>query len=104
MIEKVHQSERRKRLWQQFASAALTDEFWFQVRAQSRDKQIEERMLAHRQDDNNRHATRHQVGTCPLVVSSDSGFNLIFLLCFSDELLCHLSPPVCFSRVVQCIP
>ncbi|KAM4884632.1 histone acetyltransferase KAT7 isoform 1-T1 [Sylvia borin] len=30
------------------------------VRAQSRDKQIEERMLAHRQDDNNRHATRHQ--------------------------------------------
>uniref|UniRef100_A0A8C3L1E0 Histone acetyltransferase n=1 Tax=Chrysolophus pictus TaxID=9089 RepID=A0A8C3L1E0_CHRPC len=33
------------------------------VRAQSRDKQIEERMLAHRQDDNNRHATRHQVGS-----------------------------------------
>lgn len=31
------------------------------MRAQSRDKQIEERMLAHRQDDNNRHATRHQV-------------------------------------------
>uniref|UniRef100_A0A8C2LIE9 Histone acetyltransferase n=1 Tax=Cricetulus griseus TaxID=10029 RepID=A0A8C2LIE9_CRIGR len=30
------------------------------VRAQSRDKQIEERMLSHRQDDNNRHATRHQ--------------------------------------------
>ncbi|OWK14642.1 hypothetical protein Celaphus_00001155 [Cervus elaphus hippelaphus] len=28
--------------------------------AQSRDKQIEERMLSHRQDDNNRHATRHQ--------------------------------------------
>uniref|UniRef100_A0A7M4FVW0 Histone acetyltransferase n=1 Tax=Crocodylus porosus TaxID=8502 RepID=A0A7M4FVW0_CROPO len=35
----------------------------FQVRAQSRDKQIEERMLAHRQDDNNRHATRHQAPT-----------------------------------------
>nr|XP_021394176.1 histone acetyltransferase KAT7 [Lonchura striata domestica] len=33
------------------------------VRAQSRDKQIEERMLAHRQDDNNRHATRHQAPT-----------------------------------------
>lgn len=33
----------------------------FQVRAQSRDKQVEERMLSHRQDDNNRHATRHQV-------------------------------------------
>ncbi|XP_061872629.1 histone acetyltransferase KAT7-like isoform X5 [Colius striatus] len=32
------------------------------VRAQSRDKQIEERMLAHRQDDN-RHATRHQAPT-----------------------------------------
>ncbi|XP_061447234.1 histone acetyltransferase KAT7 isoform X3 [Rhineura floridana] len=30
------------------------------VRAQSRDKQVEERMLSHRQDDNNRHATRHQ--------------------------------------------
>lgn len=35
--------------------------WWLQVRAQSRDKQIEERMLSHRQDDNNRHATRHQV-------------------------------------------
>ncbi|XP_025771374.1 histone acetyltransferase KAT7 isoform X3 [Puma concolor] len=33
------------------------------VRAQSRDKQIEERMLSHRQDDNNRHATRHQAPT-----------------------------------------
>ncbi|KAM8818603.1 histone acetyltransferase KAT7 isoform 3-T4 [Rhynchonycteris naso] len=32
------------------------------VRAQSRDKQIEERMLSHRQDDN-RHATRHQAPT-----------------------------------------
>ncbi|XP_040187471.1 histone acetyltransferase KAT7 isoform X3 [Rana temporaria] len=35
----------------------------FQVRAQSRDKQVEERMLSHRQDDNNRHATRHQAPT-----------------------------------------
>ncbi|XP_015261125.1 PREDICTED: histone acetyltransferase KAT7 [Gekko japonicus] len=33
------------------------------VRAQSRDKQVEERMLSHRQDDNNRHATRHQAPT-----------------------------------------
>lgn len=33
----------------------------FKVRAQSRDKQVEDRMLSHRQDDNNRHATRHQV-------------------------------------------
>ncbi|XP_066120009.1 histone acetyltransferase KAT7 isoform X6 [Saccopteryx bilineata] len=32
------------------------------VRAQSRDKQIEERMLSHRQDDN-RHSTRHQAPT-----------------------------------------
>ncbi|XP_063815952.1 histone acetyltransferase KAT7 isoform X3 [Pseudophryne corroboree] len=32
----------------------------FQVRAQSRDKQVEDRMLSHRQDENNRHATRHQ--------------------------------------------
>ncbi|XP_032728028.1 histone acetyltransferase KAT7 isoform X3 [Lontra canadensis] len=32
------------------------------VRAQSRDKQIEERTLSHRQDDN-RHATRHQAPT-----------------------------------------
>uniref|UniRef100_A0A8C0GBZ4 Histone acetyltransferase n=1 Tax=Chelonoidis abingdonii TaxID=106734 RepID=A0A8C0GBZ4_CHEAB len=38
------------------------------VRAQSRDKQIEERMLSHRQDDNNRHATRHQV--CILCINS----------------------------------
>ncbi|CAH2302619.1 histone acetyltransferase KAT7 isoform X1 [Pelobates cultripes] len=30
------------------------------VRAQSRDKQVEDRMLSHRQDENNRHATRHQ--------------------------------------------
>nr|DBA22256.1 TPA: hypothetical protein GDO54_013299 [Pyxicephalus adspersus] len=35
----------------------------FQVRAQSRDKQVEERMLSHRQDDNNRHSTRHQAPT-----------------------------------------
>ncbi|XP_078501379.1 histone acetyltransferase KAT7 isoform X6 [Lissotriton helveticus] len=33
------------------------------VRAHSRDKQIEERMLSHNQDDNNRHATRHQAPT-----------------------------------------
>uniref|UniRef100_A0A803TX39 Histone acetyltransferase n=1 Tax=Anolis carolinensis TaxID=28377 RepID=A0A803TX39_ANOCA len=33
------------------------------VRAQSRDKQVEDRMLSHRQDDNNRHATRHQAPT-----------------------------------------
>ncbi|XP_023803543.1 histone acetyltransferase KAT7, partial [Cyanistes caeruleus] len=41
----------------------VCDGFALQVRAQSRDKQIEERMLAHRQDDNNRHATRHQAPT-----------------------------------------
>ncbi|XP_075033320.1 histone acetyltransferase KAT7 isoform X6 [Mixophyes fleayi] len=35
----------------------------FQVRAQSRDKQVEDRMLSHRQDENNRHATRHQAPT-----------------------------------------
>ncbi|KAM4691525.1 histone acetyltransferase KAT7 isoform 5-T5 [Rhinophrynus dorsalis] len=34
-----------------------------QVRAQSRDKQVEDRMLSHRQDENNRHATRHQAPT-----------------------------------------
>ncbi|XP_053310056.1 histone acetyltransferase KAT7 isoform X7 [Spea bombifrons] len=33
------------------------------VRAQSRDKQVEDRMLSHRQDENNRHATRHQAPT-----------------------------------------
>ncbi|TKC34980.1 hypothetical protein EI555_003037 [Monodon monoceros] len=33
------------------------------VRAQSQDKQREERMLSHRQDGNNRHATRHQAPT-----------------------------------------
>ncbi|XP_069490473.1 histone acetyltransferase KAT7 isoform X5 [Ambystoma mexicanum] len=33
------------------------------VRAHSRDKLIEERMLSHNQDDNNRHATRHQAPT-----------------------------------------
>uniref|UniRef100_A0A8C9TNM2 Histone acetyltransferase n=1 Tax=Scleropages formosus TaxID=113540 RepID=A0A8C9TNM2_SCLFO len=31
------------------------------VRATNRDKQVEERTLSHRQDENNRHATRHQV-------------------------------------------
>ncbi|XP_069607540.1 histone acetyltransferase KAT7 isoform X7 [Ranitomeya imitator] len=35
----------------------------FQVRGQSRDKQVEDRMLSHRQDENNRHATRHQAPT-----------------------------------------
>ncbi|MEE6526590.1 hypothetical protein FKM82_027320, partial [Ascaphus truei] len=35
----------------------------FQVRAQSRDKQVEDRLLSHRQDENNRHATRHQAPT-----------------------------------------
>ncbi|MGH0168891.1 UNVERIFIED_CONTAM: hypothetical protein FKN15_072130 [Acipenser sinensis] len=30
------------------------------VRANNRDKQVEERTLSHRQDENNRHATRHQ--------------------------------------------
>uniref|UniRef100_A0A8V5H7W4 Histone acetyltransferase n=1 Tax=Melopsittacus undulatus TaxID=13146 RepID=A0A8V5H7W4_MELUD len=48
------------------------------VRAQSRDKQIEERMLAHRQDDNNRHATRHQV--------SDLHRSFLCLLGFLDIL------------------
>uniref|UniRef100_A0A8C6XLH7 KAT7 n=1 Tax=Naja naja TaxID=35670 RepID=A0A8C6XLH7_NAJNA len=33
------------------------------VRAQSRDKQVEERMLSHQQNDNSRHATRHQAPT-----------------------------------------
>ncbi|XP_043911014.1 histone acetyltransferase KAT7 isoform X2 [Protopterus annectens] len=33
------------------------------VRAQHRDKQSEERTLSHRQDDSNRHATRHQAPT-----------------------------------------
>ncbi|XP_013908979.1 PREDICTED: histone acetyltransferase KAT7-like [Thamnophis sirtalis] len=35
----------------------------FKVRAQSRDKQLEERMLSHQEDDNSRHATRHQAPT-----------------------------------------
>lgn len=35
----------------------------FQVRGQGRDKQVEDRMLSHRQDENNRHATRHQAPT-----------------------------------------
>ncbi|XP_041121775.1 histone acetyltransferase KAT7-like isoform X9 [Polyodon spathula] len=34
-----------------------------QVRANNRDKQVEERTLSHRQDENNRHATRHQAPT-----------------------------------------
>nr|XP_006000897.1 PREDICTED: histone acetyltransferase KAT7 isoform X3 [Latimeria chalumnae] len=33
------------------------------VRAQHRDKQVEERTLSHRQEDSNRHATRHQAPT-----------------------------------------
>ncbi|XP_033913916.2 histone acetyltransferase KAT7-like isoform X4 [Acipenser ruthenus] len=33
------------------------------VRANNRDKQVEERTLSHRQDENNRHATRHQAPT-----------------------------------------
>lgn len=83
--------------------------FDFQVRAQSRDKQIEERMLAHRQDDNNRHATRHQVR-----LLSSNWKNLILwfpvtkTLTWSPFFTCrisycaeswhsHLPSPICFS-------